>query len=89
MKQVAVLKNETVIAINNMNDDYQLATDEVEVTNAAFVGGDHVDGWFYAPQPYPSWTRHRGNWKPPVPYPTGDGMWSWDEGTQTWVQVDG
>lgn len=45
---------------------------------------------FIPPQPYPSWLLNETTclWQPPVPYPTGDGMWSWDEDTQTWVQAD-
>ena len=45
---------------------------------------------FIPPQPYPSWFLDETTclWQPPVPYPTGDGMWSWDEDTHTWVQAD-
>jgi hypothetical protein len=44
---------------------------------------------FYAPQPYPSWTLDGSwNWQPPVPYPDDDGMYTWDEDTQTWEPVN-
>ena len=51
---------------------------------------DEVRDAFIPPQPYPSWLLNETTclWQPPVPYPTGDGMWSWDEDTQTWVQAD-
>ena len=43
---------------------------------------------FIPPQPYPSWTLDESwNWQPPIPYPDDDGMYAWDEDTQTWVAV--
>jgi len=40
---------------------------------------------FIAPQPYPSWTLDaNAQWQPPVAMPT-DGMYSWDEASQSWV----
>lgn len=40
---------------------------------------------FIAPQPYPSWTLDaNAQWQAPVVMPT-DGMYSWDEASQSWV----
>ena len=40
---------------------------------------------FVAPQPFPSWTLDaNAQWQPPVAMPT-DGMYSWDEASQSWV----
>jgi hypothetical protein len=40
---------------------------------------------FIPPQPYPSWTLDDdANWQPPVPMPTDDQRYSWNESTQTW-----
>lgn len=40
---------------------------------------------FVPPKPYASWTLDaNAKWQPPVAMPT-DGMYSWDEATQSWV----
>ncbi len=44
--------------------------------NPAYIGGDYVDGYFYSPQPYPSWDRSQGNWLSPVPKPDGYHLWN-------------
>jgi hypothetical protein len=44
---------------------------------------------FVPPQPFPSWTLDLNVvWQPPVARPTV-GMYSWNEETQTWVDVNG
>ena len=41
---------------------------------------------FIVPQPYPSWTLDdEHDWQPPVPAPTTEGMWGWDEEQQKWT----
>lgn len=42
---------------------------------------------FYAPQPYPSWTRNSETylWEAPTPMPTDGGPYRWDEATTSWV----
>lgn len=43
---------------------------------------------FIAPQPYPSWTLDaNADWQAPVPMPTDGKMYSWDEATQSWLEV--
>jgi hypothetical protein len=46
---------------------------------------------FIAPQPYPSWILNEDTcqWDSPVPYPTDDLMYSWDEDTTSWVEITG
>ena len=84
-KDVAVVSDSgEVIAINVHMDDYELAPNEVLVTNPAYVGGDYVDGYFYPEQPFASWTRSEGNWIPPVPMPDTEGNWQWNEELQEW-----
>ena len=42
---------------------------------------------FVAPQPFPSWTLDSNHdWQPPVARPE-EGVWSWNEETQTWNEV--
>lgn len=42
---------------------------------------------FIPPQPYASWTLNEENclWDAPIPMPA-DGVYTWDETTQSWVQ---
>ena len=50
---------------------------------------DATNDVFYAPQPYPSWTLNETTWTwdAPVPMPTDDKMYTWDEATTNWVEV--
>jgi hypothetical protein len=46
---------------------------------------DPTNDWFYAPQPFPSWSLDEdAKWQPPVPYPTDGVMYQWDEATTDW-----
>ena len=44
---------------------------------------------FIPPQPFPSWTLNEDTcqWDSPVPYPTDDKRYTWDETTTNWVEV--
>jgi hypothetical protein len=43
---------------------------------------------FVAPQPYPSWVLDaNAQWQAPVPYPTDDKSYEWNESTQAWIEV--
>ena len=87
-KDVAVIGiGGEVVAIRVQSDDYAPAPYEVEVVGAAWVGGDYVSGYFYPPQPFPSWTRHEGKWQPPVPMPTDGEPYVWNEDAQEWQAV--
>lgn len=45
---------------------------------------------FVPPQPYASWTLDSNVvWQPPVAMPTDGKIYSWDEESQTWVEVNG
>ena len=50
---------------------------------------DSVRDAFIAPQPYPSWILNETSciYEAPVPYPTDDLMYSWDEDTTSWVET--
>lgn len=49
---------------------------------------DSVNDVFYAPQPYPSWILNNNTWlwESPVPYPTDDKVYIWDETITNWVE---
>lgn len=50
---------------------------------------DAVRDAFIPPQPFPSWTMSEETclWNPPVPYPTDNKRYDWDEATTSWVEV--
>lgn len=43
---------------------------------------------FIAPQPYASWVRSGSFWKAPVPLPTDEKEYRWDESITSWVEAD-
>lgn len=50
---------------------------------------DRENDVFYAPQPFSSWTLNQSTWlwESPVPYPTDDKRYLWDETTISWKEV--
>jgi hypothetical protein len=49
---------------------------------------DPINDWFYAPQPYPSWTLDdNAKWQPPIPYPDDDKIYYWSEEELTWKEI--
>ena len=49
---------------------------------------DAANDYFFAPQPYPSWTLDAdARWQPPVAMPTDDKMYTWNEATLSWDEV--
>lgn len=50
---------------------------------------DYMRDAFIAPQPYPSWTLNESTckWEPPVPYPTDNELYFWNEETTEWLKV--
>jgi len=44
---------------------------------------------FIPPKPYASWTLDEGTclWEAPVAYPSGEGMYTWNEDTTSWDEV--
>ena len=95
IKNVAIINNNgLVIAINVYPENYELGINEILVTNPAYVGGDYVNGYFYPPQPYPSWTRDNGKWIAPISTPTltseqidNKNYYIWNEETTSWENI--
>jgi hypothetical protein len=46
---------------------------------------------FVPPQPFASWVLNESTaqWEAPVPMPTDGNMYSWDEATTNWVEING
>ena len=57
--------------------------------NYAGIGYEWDGTGFFAPQPYPSWTKNADSylWSAPTPMPTDDKRYKWDEPTLSWVEV--
>lgn len=51
---------------------------------------DKPNDVFYAPQPFPSWILNIGSWtwEAPTAYPTDGKLYSWDEETKSWVELE-
>ncbi len=45
---------------------------------------------FITPKPYASWTLNEEtcDWEAPVAYPTGDGIYTWNESTTSWDLIE-
>lgn len=48
---------------------------------------DPVADVFIAPKPFPSWVLDNNHdWQPPTPKP--EGLYSWDESTLSWIEIE-
>ena len=56
--------------------------------NYAGIGYSWDGTGFAAPQPYPSWSLNSDTylWEAPTPMPAGDGRYTWNEATTSWVE---
>jgi hypothetical protein len=50
---------------------------------------DEEEDIFIAPQPFPSWIRSGSFWNAPVPRPEDDKLYTWNESTISWDEVNG
>lgn len=52
---------------------------------------DSVRDAFIPPKPYNSWILNEDTcrWEAPIPYPTDNKPYSWNEDTQSWVEIGG
>ena len=49
---------------------------------------DPVNDYFFAPQPFSSWTLDAdAKWQAPTPYPTDGKFYTWNESTLSWDEV--
>lgn len=95
MKNYAVIENDIVINIVVADEEWANAQTAmvIEYTdeNPATIGGDYVNGFFYQPKPFPSWTRDDGAWVAPIEKPTdaAEGhAYIWKEETLSWVDIE-
>jgi hypothetical protein len=59
--------------------------------NFAGIGYSYnaTEDCFIPPKPYPSWTLDTNTclWQSPIPMPTDDKMYRWNETTQAWDEI--
>jgi hypothetical protein len=50
---------------------------------------DSVNDVFYEPKPFASWVLNESTWlwEAPIPMPTDDKQYTWNEATTAWVEV--
>ena len=60
--------------------------------NYAGIGYSYDEGRdaFIAPKPFPSWILNEETciWESPIPMPTDDKIYTWNESTQNWEEVN-
>ena len=88
MKNLAIIENGIVVNVLVADDDFIIdnATEYTDA-NPAYIGGTYDGEYFYYPQPFPSWTAHKGQWVPPVARPKGEDL-IWSEEVGNWVEAD-
>jgi hypothetical protein len=91
MKQMAVIDDQNkVVNIIVCNDEEQETANLITYSdnNPAYINGYFVDGYFYSPKPFDSWTGNQGLWNPPTPYPTDGFTYLWNEANLSWELQD-
>jgi hypothetical protein len=86
----AVTDSGEVLNIIICHDDEPETPNLITYTDAnpAYIGGTFDSGYFYPPQPYPSWVKDEGVWAAPVSMPDDGGRYQWSEELGDWVVLD-
>lgn len=87
-KYYAELNNDNIVINIIVADEHftNASFQEYSLDNPAYIGGDFFNGYFYPPQPFPSWNRENGNWIAPKQKPEGFG-WFWNEKSGEWINA--
>ena len=81
--------------INSLNIDYDFDTIKQTSYNSNFrniyagIGFtyDSVNDVFIAPQPYEDWILVNNKWEAPIPYPSDDKMYSWNNNQWNLINI--
>ena len=81
--------------INSLNIDYDYDTIKQTSYNSNFrnvyagIGFtyDSVNDVFIAPQPYEDWILVNNKWEAPIPYPSDDKMYSWNDNKWNLINI--
>jgi hypothetical protein len=71
----------------------QPSADQTKALRANYAGPgylyDYINDVFIPPKPYSSWVLNQSTWawNAPIPMPTDDKMYQWDEATKAWNEV--
>lgn len=97
----AILKNNLIIDVITTEHNEELlpifiealggdqAVNCCEYGYGAVPGGDIHLGRLRNPKPYQSWLFHEGrwSWEPPIPYPTDNKLYTWNEESLNWQEL--
>lgn len=99
MKNYALIRNnivENIIVIENPTEELLQQVKElhaadllIEADQSAAIGGEYDGTRFWTIQPFPSWVKDEeaGMWHAPVPYPSDDKIYTWNETEQIWKVI--
>jgi hypothetical protein len=64
--------------------------DDVLLVTHAGIGWKVTDDGLRPENPYPSWVWNENNgwYEAPIPYPSGGGLYEWNETTQDWAPLN-
>jgi hypothetical protein len=100
MADYAFIKNGSVVNVacfEDPSDDLlnmfkeEFSLDLILPATATTQTGGTYDGTkFWLPQPFPSWVKDEdtNQWVPPLPYPTDQKPYEWDESTVSWKAIE-
>lgn len=86
---VAAFENPTNELLEIFKKEYDL--DSLVISNEKTTIGGEYDGQnFWRIQPYFSWVKNytTKEWEAPLPYPTNDRDYIWDENNLCWILVE-
>jgi hypothetical protein len=99
----AILKNKLIIDVLATDHNEEVLPMLVEALGGdqavncceygydAVVGGDVYLGRLRYPKPFESWKFNEGrwSWEAPIPYPSDNQLYTWDEETLKWLLLPG
>ena len=96
MKEFAVVKNDKIINVIVAEKleavwvfyPEHLIIERNEANGYGEIGGDLFEGYLRSKQPYPSWVWADSRWVPPVEMPQDGLLYTWNEATISWEQVE-
>lgn len=83
-----IVANENYISELSDKDEWvEISLNKRNVGVGATYYAEH--DCFISPKPFPSWKFNLEEelWKAPLPYPTGEGLYDWNEENLRWEQV--
>jgi hypothetical protein len=93
MQRYAIIQNNIVVNVIEYEQEPSNPPEGFDETHIAIQSDNanpndtYLNGIFTAQQPYPSWILVNNIWNPPIPMPTNNGLYTWNELIKNWVNV--